>query len=213
MNCADIQNRGNSLSGVYTIKTRGGPEMRVYCDMKTDGGGWLVFQRRQDGSQDFFLTWREYASGFGDLSGEFWLGNRNLHVLTSTQRYEMRVDLRDLEGETRFARYSTFRVASEDQKFALTVKGYSDGTAGDAMRFHNGQAFTTKDMNNDVASTISCANLYKGAWWYKDCYHSNLNGLYLNGTTTRLKEYGVEWLKWKYDYSMPFAEMKIRPIG
>ncbi|ELU06585.1 hypothetical protein CAPTEDRAFT_213036 [Capitella teleta] len=187
--------------------------MRVYCDMKTDGGGWLVFQRRQDGSKDFFLTWREYASGFGDLSYEFWLRNRNLHVLTSTQTYEMRVDLGDFEGETRFARYSTFKVASEDQKFTLTVGGFS-GTAGDALYPHNGQPFTTKDMNNESDLGGNCADYYKGAWWYLNCHDSNLNGLYLNGTFTGLQGRGVVWSKWKgTSYSMPFTEMKIRPIG
>ncbi|ELU01068.1 hypothetical protein CAPTEDRAFT_79173, partial [Capitella teleta] len=46
--------------------------------------------------------------------------------------------------ETKFAYYSTFRIGSEAEKFNLTIGGYS-GTAGDAMRYHNGSAFTTKD--------------------------------------------------------------------
>ncbi|ELT98828.1 hypothetical protein CAPTEDRAFT_210871 [Capitella teleta] len=30
-------------------------------------------ERRNAGSQDFFRNWAEYAAGFGDLNGEFWL--------------------------------------------------------------------------------------------------------------------------------------------
>ncbi|XP_038058742.1 ficolin-1-like [Patiria miniata] len=96
---------GYRSSGTYTIYPEGFGvgSPRVYCDMGTDGGGWIVFQRRQDGSVDFYRNWAEYQSGFGDLSGEFWLGNDNLVTLTSDDSrgtWELSVDLEDWEGNT-----------------------------------------------------------------------------------------------------------------
>lgn len=33
-----------------------------------------VFQRREDGSVNFFRGWQAYRDGFGKLTGEHWLG-------------------------------------------------------------------------------------------------------------------------------------------
>ena len=56
--------------------------MQIYCDMKTDGGGWAVFQRRQDGSEDFYRVWEDYKNGFGNINREFWLSLDKIHRLT-----------------------------------------------------------------------------------------------------------------------------------
>ncbi|ELU13779.1 hypothetical protein CAPTEDRAFT_117273, partial [Capitella teleta] len=77
----------------------------------------------------FSLNWADYAAGFGNLNNEFWIGNQNLHLLTSKQPYELRIDLRH-QGESRFAEYMRFFVGSEDDKFPLAIGGYS-GTAGE----------------------------------------------------------------------------------
>ena len=104
----------------------------MFCDMTTDGGGWTVFQRRLDGSVDFYLDWESYKNGFGDLNGEFWLGNDNLHRLTAADDVTLRVDLEDFDGDTRYAEYTTFKVGDEVDKYCLLIGGYS-GTAGDSM--------------------------------------------------------------------------------
>ena len=87
--------------------------MQVYCDMETDGGGWVVFQRRMDGTEDFYRGWADYVKGFGDLNGEFWLGLNKIHRLTNAEtdvNAVLRVDLEDFEQEKRFANYSLFYV-------------------------------------------------------------------------------------------------------
>ncbi|OZC05561.1 fibrinogen beta and gamma chain, globular domain protein, partial [Onchocerca flexuosa] len=67
--------------------------------MKTDGGGWTVIQKRQDG-QVYFAnrTWNDYANGFGELTTSFWLGLDKIHALSNsgipvTLRIELRGDL------------------------------------------------------------------------------------------------------------------------
>ena len=33
-----------------------------------------MFQRPQDGSEDFYRNWTDFGTGFGNVNGEFWLG-------------------------------------------------------------------------------------------------------------------------------------------
>ena len=205
--CQDAMEKGFTTSGVYTMDLGDGYYLfPVYCDMTTDGGGWTVFQRRQDGSVDFYRNWTEYQNGFGDLNREFWLGLDKIHRLTETAQL-LRIDLQDFDGSRRYAKYTSFTIANGDMKYALTVGQYS-GDAGDSLDYHNGMNFTTKDNENDLRSSSNCAVQYQGAWWYKSCYHSNLNGVYINdGSSTDNK--GVKWHIWKNNV-MKFSEMKMR---
>ena len=185
--------------------------MQVYCDMETDGGGWTIFQRRQDGSVDFFLGWQDYKDGFGDLNGEFWLGLDKIHRLTTAsggQQTTLRIDLGDHSGNKRYAKYSAFQVADSTTNYRLTVSGYS-GDATDSFSRHNGRMFTTKDRDHD-ASGLNCAILYQGAWWYENCHSSSLNGVYSSTGSVPYSQ-GVSWRTWKgSSYSLKFTEMKIR---
>ncbi len=71
-------------SGIYTIRPREDFEFDAYCDMEEEGGGWTVFQRRFDGSTDFYRNWEDYKNGFGSLDGEFWMGLQRLNILTNS---------------------------------------------------------------------------------------------------------------------------------
>jgi len=84
---------------------------------------------------------------------------------------------------------------------------------GDSLKYHRGYKFSTRDQDNDVFSSQSCSVKFKGAWWYRSCHHSNLNGLYLRGNHTSYAD-GVEWKYWTgVYYSLKFTEMKIRPFN
>ena len=120
---------------MYTINPDGGKPIQVLCDMTMGGGGWAVFQRRLNGSVDFYRGWESYKNGFGDLNGEFWLGNDNIHRLTTVGDVTMRLYLEDFDGDIRYAEYTTFQVADEADRYQLLVGGYS-GTAGDSIIYH-----------------------------------------------------------------------------
>ena len=105
-NCAEIyKSAGKPVDGVYTIKPDNFPAFNAFCDQTTEGGGWTVFQKRLDGSVDFYRYWNDYKRGFGDLCGEFWLGLDKIHRLTSDVNNVLRVDLEDFERSNSYAEY------------------------------------------------------------------------------------------------------------
>ena len=202
-------NAGHTQSGVYSVNPDGKGHFNVYCDMRTDGGGWTVLQRRQDGSVDFFRGWNDYKSGFGQLTAEFWLGNDKIHRLTASRPSSLRVELEDWNGTRVYAKYGKFNISDEQAQYRLEVDSYS-GTAGDSLAEHNNMAFTTKDRDNDRLSSENCAVSYKGAWWYNSCDESNLNGKYLGDKSGNE---GARWLHFRVALSLKSTEMKLRPAS
>ena len=110
---------------MYTINPDGLGAFDVFCDQTTAGGGWTVFQKRMDGSVDFYRVWADYKRGFGNLNGEFWLGLDKIHRLTSSEKCKLRVDLKDFTSNTVYAEYDSFGVGSEGTKYQLSVGSYS----------------------------------------------------------------------------------------
>nr|KAI8726505.1 hypothetical protein BgiMline_034356 [Biomphalaria glabrata] len=178
--------------------------LKVMCDTKTDGGGWIIFQRRINGSVDFYRGWKEYRDGFGDYNiGEFYLGNENIFNLTSTGQYDLRIDL-EYNDKKYFAQYENFKVLSETEKYKLKIRKYS-GNAGNGLFYHNNMFFTTFDRDNDERSDLNCAEDRSGAWWYDGCHRSNLNGLW--GSTSYQK--GMNWFELTgHSKSVSFSEMR-----
>ena len=213
-------------SGVYPIVY--GKHGYGYCDMETDGGGWLVVLRRAGGRRSFDKTWKQYKRGFGPLDRDFWAGLDTLYHLT---RYptEMRVDLQSENGTWYHAYYETFAVGPESLNYQLFISGYDaeKSTIHDSLLEHNGFPFSTKDRNNmQGGESAGCfayfvERLGAGGWWYLDvppaptCFISNLNDKYYLDVPTGEEVIGIQWPPrddgrfgaWKFVY----AEMKIRP--
>ncbi|XP_061564332.1 microfibril-associated glycoprotein 4-like isoform X1 [Cololabis saira] len=214
LDCNDIHNsNGNKLSGVYTIYPIGATSaVQVYCDMDSLGGGWTVFQRRMDGTVNFYRGWDQYKMGFGTAGGEYWLGLENLFHLSLRKKYELLVDMEDFEGNKASARYSSFSVSPESFGYTLHVSGFTNGGAGDSLSYHNGQKFSTFDKDQDSWGT-NCARSRLGAFWYNACYHANPNAVYRWGVDATINYVGVEWYTWKgRNYSLKTISMKIRPV-
>ncbi len=132
----------------------------------------------------------------------------------SRKSYRLRIDLRDWDDTWYYAEYSHFHVDTEENHYALHVSGY-EGTAGDSLRYHQGMPFSTMDRNNDANAGI-CATWCHGAWWYKDCFHSNLNGRYYNKGPYVTKTGWGDGVVWRHlqgtnFYSLKAVVMKIRP--
>ena len=202
-------------SGVYNIIDfcQQGTTVQGYCDTLTDGGGWLVIQRRKDGSENFHRFWWEYEMGFGSLTGELWFGLNALHCLTSQGQWELRIDLKLTDGTIMYFPYNKFAVGPATEQYPLTISGYSGYTTDPFYSNHpnaynyalNTMKFTTRDQDNDRLSSGNCAvpadhNGISGGWWYNECAHI---------FQYKYKDYGIV-LNHRW-HSLPFIEIKIRP--
>lgn len=192
-----------------------------FSEMNPDGTCGLteiLIQRRgQYGNpKDFFSSklWADYRDGFGDKDKEFWLGLTNIASLTSSSTWELRVNLVDFEGNNYTAVYNKFKVAQEEP-FKLTVTGYDEARSNlqDSLSYHDQMYFSTKDNDNDKLSS-NCASDYLGAWWYRSCWESTLNGFNFNDKY----DASYQVIGWNNEgnvaeqtqhFSWPFAEMKI----
>nr|XP_020478432.1 microfibril-associated glycoprotein 4-like isoform X1 [Monopterus albus] len=214
IDCEDIYRHDNtSSSGVYTIYP-GGPTtpLRVYCDMDTDGGRWTVFQRRMDGTENFYRPWKHYKNGFGNVAGEYWLGLENLFLLTARKKNELRVDMEDWDKGQAYAHYSSFSIDPEAVGYKLNLGSFTGGTAGDSLTAHNSMKFTTFDKDQDIWGK-NCAHSYLGGFWYSNCHYVNLNGMYAPHGAIAFENSHVIWQAWKGSNSLKTAAMKIRSVS
>ncbi|KAM7418366.1 hypothetical protein PAMA_015812 [Pampus argenteus] len=216
--CSEVFADGNVASGLYVIRPDGSPTaLSVYCDMN-NGGGWTVFQRRKDGTENFDRAWVEYKHGFGDLhspSGEFWLGNEPLHFLTSQGNYDLRIDMEDFDGNQRYAEYKNFKVDGEKDQYLLHLGEYT-GNAGDSLSDgppsagqkwigprsgSSGVKFSTHDQPNDGDAGDEDVR----------CDSGNLNGHYYKGPYQAMTDDGVVWYTWHgWWYSIKSVVMMVR---
>ncbi|EDV46212.1 microfibril-associated glycoprotein 4 isoform X2 [Drosophila erecta] len=194
--------------GVVRIRPRSNEApFFVFCDQKVRNGGWTMVVNRYDGSEDFNRKWADYQIGFGPLTTEFFIGLDKLHQITSSDNYELLVQLQNRKQELRYALYDHFSIGSESEQYRLNVLGNYQGDAADALRQHTGKKFSTHDRDNDE-SEQNCAAQQSGAFWYgASCNLSNPFGLY-----QRLLERDVDGFKgilWRGFLDGPKGSLKL----
>ncbi|XP_075145995.1 ficolin-1-like [Haematobia irritans] len=178
----------------------------VECDAKTLNGGWLLIQRRHDGSENFYRDWIFYKDGFGNIQSEFFIGLDKLHALTNYLGPQELLVVIEEVGVYKYARYSSFAIGNEEELYKLKSLGQYSGTAGDSLESHINMEFTTRDRDHDK-DVSNCAQRYTGAWWYDKCHLSNLNGKY--GDISFGK--GINWHTYKgSNHSIVNVKMMIR---
>ena len=209
--CADWLKHGHKTDDVYYIHFNGSPK-KVFCDMTTDGGGWIVMQKRFDGSVDFNRDWKTYQSGFGDANGELWLGNEFIHQYTSTQQTEMYVEGKAFDGQIAVSRLSNAIVGSSVAKYPITFDSCLSTEVAWCTDFeiHNNTKYSTNDADNDNNAGMACAVIYPSGWWFRICFSVNLNGLYSH--TESITGYmGIMWLSFRPPHqSLKETKMMLR---
>ena len=201
-------------TGLYLIKDPcsqnkafNSAKMLVRCDMETDGGGWIVIQRRTtNGRVNFYRNWEDYENGFGNLDGEFWIGLGNIYEFTNQQDVDLQISVwNENEFEARISsNYPLFRISGPEEGYRLTV----GGSTGDyAFTNSNGLYFSTYDHDNNY--NTDCVTRFQAGWWYYDwdaCTYANLNGPHEPSAGFR----GIEWDSGWGRESYTNTEMKIR---
>ncbi|XP_066925234.1 microfibril-associated glycoprotein 4-like [Clytia hemisphaerica] len=205
MDCLDWLRLGYTKDSVYYINFNG-YRRKVFCDMTTEGGGWIVMQKRFDGSEDFYRDWVTYKEGFGNVDGEYWLGNEFIHQYTTRFSTTLRVDASGFDGQTNFITLDGFYLQGEASKYRIYFTANTCRQSSSphnlcyAWNFHRGFKFSTKDQDNDDFYGY-CANFYQTGWWLGQCTVLGFNGPYSADGVLQYGKVGIHWIGWYPDTS------------
>ena len=188
-------------------------KIEVTCKQTGDGGGWIVYLRRFDGSLSFRRTWDDYKSGFGEQgeSKELWLGNENVYQLIKSFASkgggaQLRIEGYAFNGSSCVTTLDEFVLLDETNKCRLQ---FADGvsTLRGGIKDWEYSRYT-RFLTFDKTSKHSCLKQFSGGWWYGTCHRAYFTGKYPKDNATITDDFYVKHFK------MPLkaADMLFRPM-
>ena len=162
----------------------------------------------------FERCWNEYAAGFGDVDGNFWLGLEAMHDLTSAQPMSLQIDVVPFNIPAVSIPYQQIHVGDAASEYLLTITSDNPGysTLYNSLNFHSGIKFSTYDRENDNSSS-HCAERYRAGWWFSACYRLHLNGVYGGASGISYYNMRMEYLSDISSEPIQTVTMKIRAIN
>ena len=218
-------------SGLYAIRDPclGGEKefstsrLAVYCDMETDGGGWIVIQRHNAsmGWVNFARSFPDYEKGFGDLDGEFWIGLENIHELTNRENMALKLSVWNENGNPVNWSYQHFQIYDKNFFYAIQILSGGSGSGSGGSGFGpfsrgGGSSFRFHTFDNYDNGANNCGHSRQSGWWYysNNCNeYANLNGRH-EPSGLRNTESTGQRLMWRTSNGYTIfthSEMKIRP--
>ncbi|KAJ8311469.1 hypothetical protein KUTeg_010824 [Tegillarca granosa] len=193
--CKSYYDIGIRKDGIYRLSPKGATPFHAYCDMKN--GGWTVIQRRKFGDIPFNRKWVAYAEGFGNLDGDHWLGNRQIHQLTKEKPSQISFEFIMASNHANAtAVYNGFYIDDEGAQFRMHVKPNAKYNKviqkyiqDNGFYYHNNMKFSTVDRDND-RNGGNCAS--SSGYWYNTCYTlANINGDFNSMAIYNKATYGI----------------------
>ncbi|XP_057309035.1 ficolin-1-A-like [Hydractinia symbiolongicarpus] len=178
--CIEWLEAGFNKSGVYEINING-QLTKVFCDMETEGGGWIKFQNRFDKSVDFNKHLNDYKEGFGDINGEFWLGLEKLHQLTETDNHLLYLKGVLKTGYTHIELYLNFKIANEANQYAISVTPLKCENQN-----KDWPCYLLKNACFNMFKRPICPDCLEGWWWSQCPCYDSVNSMRLTNFNSSL---------------------------